>query len=324
MAAASPDARVNPAAGDALPSDDLTRPRLESLIRLAAPATALPLYRSTARALQSGQYLSRFKGRGMEFDETRPYVPGDDIRTLDWRVTARTGRVHTKTFREERERPVLLAVDVGSTMFFGTRGVFKHVVAARLAALIAWSAHHRGDRVGGVIFSEHGRSEFKPEHHRRTVLRLLRAMAEAVPGGSSYARPSREHSIDALTALERHAHTGSLIFLFSDFRTLDDALGERLRRLRRHGDAVLVMIHDVLERELPSTGRYRFADGQHRDVVLDLSPRAAEAHRRRFDERLRKLRGLALGSGMRLLTCATDEDPLKVLQQGVAPQRLHL
>lgn len=114
--------------------DAVVRPTLDDLIRLNQPAKSIELARSTARALQSGQYFSAFKGRGMEFDESRPYAHGDDIRSLDWRVTARTGKVHTKLFREERERPVFLSVDLRSPMFFATRGLFKSVLATRLAA----------------------------------------------------------------------------------------------------------------------------------------------------------------------------------------------
>lgn len=306
-----------------LPCDDRVRPRLESLIRLAAPASGLPLYRSTVRALQSGQYLARFKGRGMEFAESRPYVAGDDVRSLDWRVTARTGRVHTKLFREERERPVLLAVDARASMFFGTRGAFKSVIAARLAALIAWSAHHRGDRVGGVVFSEAGRIEVKPEHSRRSVLRLLRELSEAGPCKALTAAGSAQRFRDALTSLERHTHTGSLIFLFSDFRDFSADMESALSRLRRHGDTVLVMLHDPLEKSLPADGRYRFGDGL-RDFVLDLDPRSAGVYRNRFEDRMRKLRRFAQGNRMRFLVCATDEDPLRVLQRGGDPERHHL
>ena len=108
------------------------RPSLKELIALSQPAGTVSLLRPTAKALQSGQYLSRFRGRGMEFDEARLYMPGDDVRSLDWRVTARTGRPHTKIFREERERPVFLSVDYRASMFFATRGMYKSAMAARL------------------------------------------------------------------------------------------------------------------------------------------------------------------------------------------------
>lgn len=171
------------------------RPSLDDLIRLSHPAAGLSLARPTVRALQSGQYLSAFKGRGMEFDETRPYAQGDDVRHLDWRVTARTGKPHTKLFREERERPVLLSVDYRASMRFATRGMFKSVMAARLAALVAWSALRHGDRIGGQIFSEAGRRELRPEHGQRAVLRWLEALVSPLPAtagrgdGAALTRP---------------------------------------------------------------------------------------------------------------------------------------
>ncbi|RYU59691.1 DUF58 domain-containing protein [Methylolobus aquaticus] len=319
---APPSGITGTPSASALPSDDRVRPRLDTLVRLSAPSAAVPLHRAMARAIQSGQYLSRFKGRGMEFAESRPYIAGDDVRSLDWRVTARTGRVHTKLFREERERPVLLAVDGRASMFFGTRHEFKFVTAARLAALIAWSAHHHGDRVGGLVFSEHARAEVKPEQHRRSVLNLLQHLADAVPGHGPGGAESAGLE-EAIGGMERHARTGSLMFLFSDFRGFDDGIATRLSRLRRHGEAVLIAVYDPLERSVPSSGRYRFSDGFNERSV-NFSPDAAREHRRRFEDRLQRLQSFARGNRMRVIVCATDEDPLRTLQRGMAADHRHL
>ncbi|NNF66553.1 MAG: DUF58 domain-containing protein, partial [Gammaproteobacteria bacterium] len=123
---------------------------LRQLVALNRAASALTLSSKNVRAQIAGDYLSPFKGRGMEFDESRPYQPGDEARNLHWRVMARTGRPFTKLFREEREQPVLLWVDLRQRMQFATRGVYKSVQAARAATLIAWAASQRGDRVGGL------------------------------------------------------------------------------------------------------------------------------------------------------------------------------
>ena len=117
---------------------------LKTLINLAKPAASFNLKRHSIRAQTSGGYLSHFKSRGMEFQEVRAYQAGDDIRNIDWHVTARTGKVQTKVFREERERPVFISVDNRLTMHFATRGVFKSVLAAKLAGLLAWAAQHQG------------------------------------------------------------------------------------------------------------------------------------------------------------------------------------
>lgn len=300
-------------------ANDPVRPTLDELIRLSQPAAGLSLARPTVRALQSGQYLSAFKGRGMEFDETRPYAQGDDVRNLDWRVTARTGKPHTKLFREERERPVFLTVDYRAAMFFATRGMFKSALAARLAALIAWSARRHGDRVGGQIFSEAGSTDFKPEHGHKAVLRLLKALVDqAAPAGGGLSEVALE---EALTRLPRHARPGSLAFVFSDFRQLNAAGEAALSRLARHCDSVLAMIFDPLERTLP-LGRHRYGYGG-RDLVVNADPRTAAEHERRFKERYERVRHFANRHGLRFVSCSTLDDPLLILQRSGRLQPIH-
>lgn len=154
-----------------------------SLIGLAHAARGLSLHRGDVRARRSDVRRSLFKGRGMEYDESRLYQPGDDVRHLDWRVTARTGKAHTKLFREERERPVFLWVDCRAPMFFATRGRFKSVAAAQIAALLAWSAVHDGDRIGSVLFTEATHREIKPQRGKTGALRLFRELAGAGVAG---------------------------------------------------------------------------------------------------------------------------------------------
>jgi uncharacterized protein (DUF58 family) len=311
---------IQPNSNSPLPATELIRPTLDGLIRLSRPAAGLKLARSTVRALQSGQYLSAFKGRGMEFDETRPYAQGDDVRNLDWRVTARTSRPHTKLFREERERPVLLTVDYRAAMFFATRGMFKAVLAARLAALIAWSARRHGDRVGGQIFSEGRSLEFKPDHGHRAVLRVLKGLVDqAHPEDGGAPEPALQ---EALARLPVHARPGSLVFVFSDFRHLNAAGEASLSRLARHCDLVLVFVYDPLEQYLPK-GRHRFGDGS-RELLLDADAHAAAEHERRFRERYQRVLDLARRHRMRFVPCRTTDDPLLVLRQGSRTSLLHV
>jgi len=247
----------------------------------------------------------------MEFDETRLYTPGDDARHMDWRVTARTGKAHTKLFREERERPVFLSVDARAAMFFATRGVFKYVQAARLAALTAWSAQHHGDRIGGQVITEEGGIELKPEHGRRAVLHLLQKLVEAEPSKLSSASLGLDQ---ALARLVHHARPGSLVFVFSDFRGLGSAGEFSLIRLRQHCDVVLVFLSDPLESQLPSSGRYRFAHGE-RELSLDASPAATKAHADRFGLRREAIAQLARLHRMRFIPCLTTDDPLTILRE---------
>ncbi len=270
------------------------------------------------RAYQGGTYLSAFKGMGMEFDEARPYQPGDEVRHLNWRVTARTGRPHTKLFREERERPVLLWVDYRANMFFATQGAFKAVLAARAAALLAWSAKHHGDRVGSIIFSEQVHKELKPCRGHAGVMHLIRALTKHPAWRESTPLGTRNGSVQqAFLRLQRVARPGSLVFLISDFRHFDENIQSQLAHLSRHCDIVMLAIHDPLERHLPPAGRYRLSDGR-RDIDLDTSDHSFRRHyAQRFKEHQRRLQTQARQHRFHLLSCSTTEDPLEVLKHGL-------
>lgn len=249
----------------------------------------------------------------MEFDESRPYAPGDDARNLDWRVTARTSKPHTKLFREERERPVFLAVDYRASMHFATQGAFKSVVAARLAALLAWASEQRGDRLGGSIFSEAGSQEFRPQRGRRAVLRWLNGLVLQAGGTQADALSNRSGSVfqESLARLPIHARPGSLVFVLSDFRQLDPAGIASLSRLAQHSEVVLVFIFDPLEQYLPE-GRLSFAYGT-RQISLATDARIREQHTASFLQRRAALQQLALRNRMHFLSCSTQDDPLKIL-----------
>lgn len=172
------------------------------------------------QAKLAGSYLAKTKGRGMEFDEARHYQPGDDIRAIDWRVTARTGKTHTKLFREEKERPVFVLTDLSSSMHFGTQLLFKSVQAAHLTALIAWSAQQRGDRIGGLVFNSVGHREYKPQTRHKAVLSLLHGVTTL--HADNTANTSQDVSFsDACARLRRLARPGSMVFLLSDFQQMD-------------------------------------------------------------------------------------------------------
>ena len=156
--------------------DDIVRVRQSTLIGLNRDARSLPLISNSVKAQLAGGHLSAFRGRGMEYHESRPYQPGDDIRAIDWRVTARSGRTHTKVYREERERPVLLWLDLTRSMFFGTQTCFKSVLASKLAALLAWSSVQHGDRLGYLFFSEQQHVEIRPARGKHTALQFIQQL----------------------------------------------------------------------------------------------------------------------------------------------------
>ena len=281
---------------------------LKNLVDLAKPAAALNLGHANIRATQTGNYLSPLKGRGMAFDETRLYQPGDDVRRIDWRVTARTDKPHSKIFREERERPLFISVDYRATMTFGTRGVFKSVQAARLAGLLAWAALKRGDRIGGQIFGDAGCQELKPHTGKSALLHFFNALVNPV-----YHNILQNSFDKVLARLLHHAHPGSQVFILSDFRGLNSASEKHLANLARHCDVVLVQIFDPLESQLPARGRYRFTDSL-REVIIDSADnRRLHEYQQRFLTRQQYLQQLCRKLRMSWLSCTTNQPPLETL-----------
>lgn len=234
------------------------RIEIDDLIALRRQAAALDLSsRRRVMTDSAGTHVSGFRGRGMDFEEHRAYQPGDEARTIDWRVTARTGKPHVRLYREERERPVLLAVDLRAPMWFGTRRCFKAVLAARAAALCAWSAAANGDRVGGLSFGLGRHTETRPAGGPHGSLRLLHSLVSAAPAVAHNA--SRDFA-DAIQRLLRMARPGSLVGLFSDFRGLGQTETDLIRRLARRAEMIVGFVQDPLEAELPPPGLYPVAD----------------------------------------------------------------
>lgn len=306
------------------PADPLdpVRVSVPGLIALNQAAGALTLRASSGRAPMSGEYLSRLKGRGMEFAESRPYEPGDDVRNLHWRVMARTGKPFTKQFREERERPVFVWVDLRNRMFFGTRGAYKAVIAARAAALIGWAAIRHGDRIGGVIFSDGVHVELKPGRGKAAALYLIRQLA-GHPAWDEQANAVDDGSAarEAMIRLRRVARPGSLVVLLSDFANLDTATENNLAQLARHSEMLLMQIYDEIEAELPPPGRYRLCNGADEFVLDTADPDYRAAYVESFSQRVEHLRRLALRNRMTFLSCRTGQDPARILRDGLGTRR---
>lgn len=256
------------ARGSDLVHDPALAVSARDLIEMAAAAAVLqPLQTLSARARRAGGHLSRVRGRGMDYEESRAYQVGDDIRAMDWRVTARAGEPHTKVFREERERPVVVCVDLNPGMFFASRGALKTVQAARAAALFGWAAVAQGDRVGALLFNQ-GHHELQPRAGRRGILRMIRELVTHTapePGPAASVDPAGFNS--ALLRLRRLVRPGSLVILISDFYELDRDSVHHLMYLRRHNDLMAVQVLDPLELVAPPAGRYGLTDGhQRRDL----------------------------------------------------------
>ncbi|MCH6549545.1 MAG: DUF58 domain-containing protein [Proteobacteria bacterium] len=287
------------------------------LIRLNGPAHAIALDVLRINSLQTGAYVSHFRGRGMEFDESRPYQPGDDPRNIDWRVTARSTEAYTKLFREERERPVLVVVDLRSNMHFATQGSFKSVIASRAAALISWAAHHRGDRLGGLIFGDSTHRELKPKLGRQAALRYVHELVNHPDWQRSAEGPANDEEpplTRAMAVLRRVARPGSLVVVISDFVGFSRAAQTYLTGVARHNEVLAIFISDPLEHELPPPGRYRLVSN---DVELAIDTYARTARRdyeHAFEERQHSLEKFCQRYGIHLLSISTEEDPVVSMQ----------
>jgi len=293
------------------------------LIRLAAPARAIALNVLRVNSLQTGAYVSRFRGRGMEFDESRPYQPGDDPRSIDWRVTARSTTAYTKLFREERERPVLVAVDLRSNMHFATQGCFKSVNASRAAALLSWAAHHRGDRLGGLIFGDTTHRELKPRLGRRAALRFVHELVEHPDWGRRNTElVNRDALTQAMSALRRVARPGSLVVVISDFVGFTRAAQSYLSSVASHNEVLAVFLNDPLERQLPPPGRYRLVS-PHDELAIDTyAAPARRDYENAFEERLEELEKFCQRYGVHLMPMSSDDDPVSTLQTALG-RRTH-
>lgn len=239
----------------------------------------------------SGLLTSSFRGRGIDFAEVRVYQPGDDIRSIDWRVTARTEIPHTKLFQEEKERPVLLLVDQSRPMFFGSRHAFKSVVAAKAAALLAWTALDRGDRTGGIVFSEAGHREIRPRRNKHAVLQLLSEIDSLNHALNREPVESPTNGlVQALRNVRRVAKHGSSIFVISDFAFFDDDALLHFNQLSRHNDIVGVHISDPMEHQLPKPDLYTITNGDARVRINAANRHFRTKHREQFAARIAWLR----------------------------------
>ncbi len=240
---------------------------LESLLEMRRHSHELPLSARPAHAgQQTGRQLSRLRGRGIDFDQVRLYQPGDDIRNIDWRVTARTRKAHTKIFNEERERPVFIICEQSERLFFGTQRCFKSVLSAEAGALIAWMALTHNDRVGGMVFGARECHEIRPRRSRRAILQLLGRVLDGNRAlGSETTEPSTGEPLNlALRRSREVIRPGSILYLLCDHAAIDALSQPLLVALGAHSDLVLLPIFDPLEASLPNSPALEFAQGPQR------------------------------------------------------------
>ncbi len=233
----------------------------------------------------AGEYESAFKGRGLEFEEVREYQPGDDVRSIDWNVTARYNKPFIKTFRDERELTVLFVVDVSASARFGTQKKFKSDIAAEITALLAYTALKNNDKVGLVIFSDQVEHYLPPKKGRGPIWRLIKDIL-------AYKSTSKETKLAApLSFINRCFKKKTIIFLISDF--LDSGFQDQLRSLARYHDLIAINISDIRERNLPAIGYIELEDMETGESILintkdprlqkELTAKNAEAEKAKLD-----------------------------------------
>ncbi len=263
-----------------------------SLARLRHDAHGFSLLpQQPLNSLLSGRKRSRLRGRGLDFEELRHYRPGDDIRTMDWRVTNRTGKPHVRVFTEERDRPVILLVDQRLGMFFGSRVRMKSVVAAELAALAAWRVLAQGDRVGTILFNDSRCLQSRPSRSERLLLSSLGQLA-AMNGelrADQAATPAPEQLAGALQLAERMVGHDYLVCVVSDFDGWNDACLASIKRMARHNDLVAALVFDPLEQDISSARSLVVSDGHYQ---LQVEPEHRELGRRFQDSFTDSLGGL--------------------------------
>lgn len=268
------------------------------LVQRYAAKTLEYLAQNRSVAGISGLHLSKMRGRGVDFEEFRPYQAGDDIRLIDWRVTARTNRPFTKVFREERERPVIIAVDQTHNMYFGSQVAFKSVIAAQAAAVLCWLAIDNGDRVGGLVFSDVDSSLVRPKRSRRSALHLLNQIFNYNQKLQSVKDPDAQIPEDpdfkpglahALGQIRRITKPGSTLYVISDFSTLDETAVQYLNQLARHNNVICCCIYDALEETLPVPGIYSITDGSRKGALNTHNSKARISYRENFKKRMEAL-----------------------------------
>ena len=237
---------------------------LDELMRLRFKASGFSfLPRQPIHSILSGRHASKLRGRGLNFEELRNYLPGDDTRNIDWKVTARTREPYVRVYTEEKDRTVWLLVDQRISMFFGSRWKMKSVVAAEAAAASAWRVLSQGDRVGAVVFDDTGLQVIPPHRSEQRVAQILKHIVRKNHGleAHSEAAPNPgmlNRALQRVSALARH---DCLVCLIGDGTGIDADTRKYVTRLTEHNDVISVFIYDPLEQSMPPAGRLVFSDG---------------------------------------------------------------
>ncbi|MFJ4445762.1 DUF58 domain-containing protein [Pseudomonas sp. NPDC089422] len=299
-------------------ADGFVYTSLAELMALEPRARGLSfLARQPLASILSGNHASRMRGRGLSFDELRRYMPGDDLRHLDWRASLRYGKAFVRTFNEERDRPTLLLVDQRMSMYFGSQRYFKSVTAAQLGALCAWMAFHAGDRVGGLVLGSEAIVQLRPLRSRARVQALCAELAKANQGLSAQGEDREgdnqlDQALRTCAAVAGHDH---LVCIISDFAGVSPQTLQLLRQLQQHNDVIAIQVYDPIALNVPDKGRLVITQGALQ-VELEVGRRQVSRPLGEFlSGRLRDVAELLRRSQVPLMMISSGEDCVAQLRR---------
>jgi len=295
---------------------------LAELIEMRHRVREVQLFSSPGRRSPLiGLHHSKLRGRGVDFDQVRVYQAGDDVRTIDWRVTARTQEPHTKLFHEERERPIFLMVEQSRRLFFGSGLMFKSVLAAQAAALIGWAALGHNDRVGGLVFGDNEHYEIKPRRSKQSLLQLLNRLVRVNQSLHTEAVADRDTFGVALRRAREVLRPGSLVFILCDGRALSDSAEQQLTLLSRHCDLLLLPLSDPLDHALPAAGLLRFAEKGAQLELDTLNPDLRQTYRAQGEARQARWELLAKKLRVLMIPLSTQREMVEQLRDYLNAQQ---
>jgi uncharacterized protein (DUF58 family) len=298
---------------------------LHALVRLRYTAGGFSyLPRQPVRSLLAGRKRSKLRGRGLDFDELRHYRPGDDIRTMDWRVTNRTGKPHVRVYTEERDRPVLVVVDQRLPMFFGSRRVMKSVTAAEVAAITAWRVIGVGDRVGAILFNDQRLVEVRPSRSDKKVMGWLGDLADmnAALSVNSGIEANPAALLDALKAASRQVSHDYLVILVSDFHGWSEACLDVIRRVAQHNDIICSLVYDPLERDIAKAEKLVVSDGLYQLEINPADNALGERYEQQVQSTFASVRADLMRYGIPIIPMHTARDTAGQLREQLGGQRV--
>lgn len=292
---------------------------IEDLIRLRFQLKNRRLSRHQKLISEKGGYHQAIrKGRGMDFSEVREYTLGDDIRHIDWKVSARTQKTHTKVFTEELEKPIVCLLEQTPALFFGSHTRFKTVQGLNIMSILGWISLHQGDRFGGMAFNHNQYHWIEPRHQHRHLMQLLQQALALQTQLKTPGAPQPQLWPQYIMRLQKQLRPGSRIFLIGDFLNLSDPLMAQLSKLKRHSDVVLIHLYDPLEQHLPDRGMLKLTNGEAEVSLNTSNHQWSTQYSQQYQSAWQATQQKLMAYHIPLISIATDQNPLDALiQQGV-------